>query len=166
MDAVLRSSSFHADIMGVNVEVKVTIKGTYETNFDFSLHGMPYTFVITKWSRKGFAKLGTLFFNTTARDTTQFGTFTEATDGTVTFGMDTAQKLNLVEQAVKDIISTVDKIGRHYQRAVLDYAVWYREKHPELTTYQEYITSVACCSIVHVDFLAPNVTWDLVQFTV
>ena len=165
MDTILRSSTFTTSIMGVEVEVKTTVKGTYETTFDFTLHGDPYTFVITKWSRRGFAKLGTLFFNAAGRDADIFGVFSEATDGTVSFSMDTEQKVNVVEQAVKDVIATIDKIGIHHKRAVLDYAVWYREKHQEMTTYAEYITWVACCAIVHVNFMAPNVSWEVVKFS-
>ena len=120
MNAVQRTTNFITSIMGVEIEVKTSIGASYETTFDFTMHGMPYTFVINKWSKRGFAKLATLFFTATQRDAAQFGTFSEAADGTVTFSMDTNQKLNLVEQAVKDVISTVDKIGRHYQRAVLD----------------------------------------------
>ncbi|PNW72677.1 hypothetical protein CHLRE_15g640550v5 [Chlamydomonas reinhardtii] len=150
--------------MGVAVEVKLTIRATYVASFDFTMHGSPYTFLVTKWSSRGFAKFATLFFNATTWDPTKFGTFSEADDGTVSFSMDTSKKLNMVEQGVKDILSCIDLIGCHYQRSVRDYAVWYREKHPELDTYVQYITRAACCAIAHVDFLAPNITWDLVQF--
>lgn len=165
MDVVLRTTSRTMSIMGVTVAVKVSIRGTYATTFDFTMHGSPYTFVITKWSGRGFAKFGTLFFNAAPRDPLQFGTFSEAPDGTVTFCMDTTQKLNAIEQGVWDVILCIDEIGCHHKRAVLGYAVWYCEKHPEIDTYAQYITWVACCGIVHVEFLAPNVSWDLVLFS-
>jgi hypothetical protein len=166
MNSILRTTTTTTTIMGVVIEVKLTIMGTYAATFDFTMHGSPYTFLITKWSGRGFAKFGTLFFKASERDPNKFGLFSEAPDGTVSFSMDTAQKLNMIEQGVKDILACVDKIGCHYQRSVLDYAVWYREKHPEVDSYEQYITRAACCAIVHVDFLAPNINWDVVLFTI
>ncbi|PNH10482.1 hypothetical protein TSOC_002812 [Tetrabaena socialis] len=147
MDAILRATSFNATVLGVVVEVKLTIWATYAASFDFTMHGSPYTFVITKWSGRGFAAFGTLCFNASARDPHQFGTSSEAADGTVSFSMDKTQKLNMVEQGVKDILTCIDKIGCHYQRSVLDYAVWYHEKHLEVETYEQYITWAACCAM-------------------
>jgi hypothetical protein len=164
MDVVARATSFRTAIMGVAVEVQLTIKTTYVASFDFTLNGSPYTFCITKWSGRGFAKFATLFFKATERDASQFGSFSEAPDGMVSYSMSTAQKLNLIEQSVKDVLACVDIIGRKYNRSVLDYAVWYREKHTDMDTYELYITRSACCAIVHVDFLAPNVQWELVHF--
>lgn len=165
MDYALRSTSFPSNLLGVDVEVKLTIAATYAATFDFTLHGTPYTFLVTKWSSKGFAKFGTAFFNAATRDTATFGTFAEAADGTVSFSMTTCQKLNMIEQGVKDVLVCIDKIGRFYQRAVLDYAVWYRENHQEVDTYEQYITRTACCAIVHVNFLAPNINWEIVRFS-
>ena len=75
------------------------------------------------------------------------------------------QKVNAVLQAVKDIFACLDKICVKYQRSVLDYALWYREKHrPATCSYSHFITLVTCHCLARVDFLAPNIAWDLVQF--
>jgi len=152
--------------MSTMVEVKLTITDTYAAAFDLTLHGSPYTFLIWSWSGRGFAKFGTLFFKASERDPTQFGRFSKAPDGTVSFSMDTVQKLNMIEQGVKDILACIDKISCHYHCSVLDYAVWYREKHPEVDSYEQYITRAACCAMVDVEFIAPNVNWDVVLFTI
>jgi hypothetical protein len=165
VDAILHSTCFSAVIMGVEVEVKLTIWDTFEATFDFSMQGSPYTFVIRKWSRQGFAKFATLFFSAAPRDAMIYGSFSEATDGHVNFSMDTAQKINIIEQGVKDILICIDKIGCHYQRCILDYAVWYRENHPETETYEQYVTRVACCAMVNAEFLAPNINWEIVRFS-
>jgi hypothetical protein len=165
MEAVSRSSSFNAVVMGLTVKIELEIRSTYEACINFSLHGMPYTFTITRWSRRGFAKFATIFFNYKQRDPARFGHFSEDADGTVNFSMTTDQKLNVIEEGIRDIISCINMIGVKYQRSILDYAVWYREKYPNDDTYESFITLYACHCIVHSDFMAPNITWEVIQFS-
>ena len=43
--------------------------------------------------------------------------------------------------------------------------LWYREKYrPAAYSYSHFITLTTCYCITHVDFLTPNINWDLVQF--
>lgn len=70
----------------------------------------------------------------------------------------------LLMQAVVDIMCHLDQIFRANKRSVLDYAVWYREKHKDADTYAQLIQLVTCHCIVHADFLAPGVTYDIVPF--
>ena len=72
-------------------------------------------------------------------------------------------KLNIIEQACKDVMSCLCMISSVHQRSILEYCVWYRENH-NLDTYSEYITKVASHCVVHNDFMAPNQTWTLVEF--
>ena len=46
----------------------------------------------------------------------------------------------------------------------LDYVCWHREKHPETDTYAQLITLVCCHCIVHADFLAHNLNYELILF--
>lgn len=168
MHTVLRSSAFEASIQGMRVDVKLTIWDTCETTFDFTLLGRPYTFVITKWSGRGFARFAALFFDSSeerARDPSRFGALSQPDGGTACFDMDTEQKLNVIEQGVRDVIACVDQICGRCRRSVLDYAAWYIERHPELDSYSQYITWVACTAIAYVDFMAPNTEWELVRFS-
>lgn len=157
MNSILRTTTITTTIIGVNVEVKLTIQDNYAVSFDFTLHGSPYTFVITKWSGHNFAKLSTLFFSASERDTYQFGRLDN---------MDTTQKLNLIEQGVKDILTCIDKIGCHYQHSILDYAVWYCDNHHEIDSYEKYITRVTCSAITQVLFIIPNINWDVINFII
>ncbi|PNH01102.1 hypothetical protein TSOC_013029 [Tetrabaena socialis] len=138
--------------MGMAIDVKLTIWDTYMASFDFNMMLTPYTFVIKKWSGNGFAKFGTLFYPH------------DSADGTVCFSMDTTQKLDMVEQGVRDIIACINKICNHYQSSVVDYAIWYRKMHPKVDTYEQYITREACCALVHVDYIAPHISWEVVQW--
>ena len=61
-------------------------------------------------------------------------------------------------------MACLDKIGTHHQRSVLDYAVWYRDKHLGRATYSEFITLVTCECVVGAEFVVPNQRWELVQF--
>jgi hypothetical protein len=74
------------------------------------------------------------------------------------------QKIRMVRQACEDLMQCLDLLVQKYARSILDYAVWYREKHTESDTYCEYITLVCAHSIAHTKFLAPNVRWELVRF--
>ena len=165
MDAIAHASVFTTAIMGRCISVNLTIRMSYEASFDFTLYGAPYSFTVTRWSRRGFATFAAMFFDHKARDATEFGIYEEAADGTPSFNMSTPQKLNVVTQGVKDIMRCIDLILTMYQRSVLDYAVWYREKHPSTETYVDFITVYACHCIVQAHFLAPNITWELVKFS-
>eukprot|EP00798_Chlamydomonas_sp_ICE-L_P027517 gene27517-biopygen12961 len=164
MDASLSTTTFKSRIMGTSVNVSLTIRNTYEATMEFTLFGAAYTFTVTRWSRKGLSSFLLLFFAYKCREAADFGSLTVDDNGVPTFNMTTAQKVNAVIQGSKDVMACVDEIGTRHQRSVLDYAVWYREKHTCWDTYENYITMLACNCIVHTDFLAPGVTWELVTF--
>ena len=137
----------------------------YITSIDFSLFSMPYTLNVTDWGSRGLVKFVDLFHTHTPRDVTTFGEIVVSSEGAADVRMNVQQKGNAVLQASKDIMACLDKIGHHYRRSVLDYAVWYQERHAEEDTYCQYITRRTCHCIVHSDFTAPDVSWDLVQFS-
>jgi len=71
---------------------------------------------------------------------------------------------NIALQAAVDVMITLGKILKIHRRAVLEYAIWYRQNHEGSQTYSEYITRVTCHQIAHTNFMAPNVQWTLVRF--
>ena len=73
-------------------------------------------------------------------------------------------QVNIVKQAVIDVMRTIEKIVSIHGSGVVDYAVWYRERPTEIRDYSDAITHVACNKIVRIKFMAPSVTWALVQF--
>ena len=73
--------------------------------------------------------------------------------------------MNIVRQAVFDIFKTLELILQVHGRAILDYATWYREHNKDKEAYADYITLVTCHHIVHVNFLAPSITWTIVKFS-
>eukprot|EP00798_Chlamydomonas_sp_ICE-L_P006050 gene6050-biopygen1164 len=79
----------------------------------------------------------------TSVNVADYGSLTVDDSGVPTFNMTTAQKVNAVIQGAKDVMACVDEIGTRHQRSVLDYAVWYREKHTCWDTYENYITMLA-----------------------
>lgn len=164
MDHVARFLELSCPVKGSAVTVKVTINASYEAYLEFNLVGTPYSFSVTHWGRRGFAKFAHAFFKHSERDVAQFGGYEESTDGVVTLNMTTEHKLNVVTQGVKDVMSCLNCIVSVHQRSVLDYAVWYCEHFPAHDSYESYITLVTCNCIVHTHFLAPNVTWQIVKF--
>jgi hypothetical protein len=157
--------SFVADLLGQHIEFSYSVKQDYSVNLEFSLHGKPYSFNLTRWKGSvAQAKFLGLFFQSGQRDATEYGNITIDGDGLPVYYMTEEQRIAAVLQASRDIISTLDLIVKAFERSVLDYAVWYREKHQETNTYGELITLMCCHSIVHSYFMAPNITYPLIQF--
>jgi len=147
---------------GAPCGVDVNIQRSYAATIDFLYHGKPYTFNCTKWRAAGMARFLTVFY-ATARDPATFGAVAYDPEGQLTAQPTQAQKFEAILQACKDVIGTLDLILTTHGRAVLDYAVWFRETHKAETTYSEYIAVMTCHNIVHSNFLAPGVTWAVVM---
>lgn len=65
-------------------------------------------------------------------------------------------QVNTVRQAVFDMFKTLEQMLHVHWRAIMHYAIWYREHNKEKVTYADYITLVTCHHIVHANFLAPR----------
>ena len=157
--------SFVAPLVGQDIEFGFSVHQDYSVGVEFSLHGKPYSFNFTRWKgATAQAKFLGLFFRSKQRDSIEFGSITLDTGGLPVFNMTEQQRIAAVAQASRDIITTLDLIVHEFERSVLDYAVWYREKHPETSTYGELITLMCCHSIVHSDFMAPNIMYPVIQF--
>lgn len=162
---LLREEHVSVSLLGSTVNVAVRIFTSWTTLVDFSLFGVPYLFSITKWRSQRFAKFMERFYDHCERDPAMFGTCAHDADGLFNLDATVDQRANAVVQAVKDVLACLDKICVKYQRCVIDYALWYREKYrPATCTYSHFITLVTCHCITHVDFMTPNITWDVVQF--
>jgi len=98
-----------------------------------------------------------------ARDPAVFGAVVYDAEGQLTAQPTQAQKFEAIVQACKDVLATLDRIFATHGRAVLDYAVWFRETHSSEATYPEYIAVLTCHNIVHSNFLAPGVVWAVVM---
>jgi hypothetical protein len=177
---VARNIQFTEPLLGSAVQIDLNIENCYRTSIDFTLFGLVYTFTIDKWARRGLSNFLQLFHQD-ARDPVNFGLMIEAADGTKQFfanntditqhvdrtytvgasarAMTANQKLNCVEQGCRDVLLCLDKNGRVHQRCILDYCVWYREGHRNPATYSGFITLITSQSVVHNDFMAPNVKW-------
>ena len=154
------------NVAGVPVAVTIEILNSFGTDISFVLHGKSYTFPITKWAGKGMGNFLLLFYGDRDRDRDEakFGKVEINDDGILIKAPETHFKQQAVVQACVDIIECINKISQVHGRALLDYAVWYREKHQVVKTYSDYITKLACHSIAHADFLAPDATFNLVKF--
>jgi hypothetical protein len=182
---VARNVQFQGEILGTMIPIDIIILNSYKSTIDFTLFGSTYTFTIERWAKRGLNSFLRMF-HSIPRDSALYGVMTEdATgnyqfyedytdlhdngDGTFTAGagakaLTLIQKLNIIEQGCRDVISCLNQIGTMHQRSILEYCVWYREGHPVPGTYVEYITLVTSHSVAHNEFMAPNVTWSLVEF--
>ena len=182
---VARNVQFQGQILGNTVPIAIEVLNTYTSTIDFTLFGSTYTFTIERWARRGLNKFLRLF-HSIPRDQVLYGVTTEDANGNYEFFEDytdlqdngdetfikgpgakaltTIQKLNIVEQGCKDVISCLNQIGTMHQRSILEYCVWYSESYPVPDTYYQYITLVTSNSVIHNDFMAPNITWSVVEF--
>ncbi len=156
---------FHALLQDHPVGYRYSVHRDFSVSLEFTLRGRPYSFRLTKWKQGGQATFLPLFFQHEPRDPATFGSMTMSEDLTPSYDQSEAQHVAAVVRAAKDVVRCLDQILRAYERSVLDYAVWYREKHPETGTYNQLITLVCCHCIVHSDFLAPAISYPLLTFT-
>jgi hypothetical protein len=111
-----------------------------------------------------FTKFVDLFFSYTARDPNIYGTCTRSPDGSVRFAMTEDQRLNVIEQGLKDVCFCMDQIVQRHESAVMDYAAWYRHAHPDATSYETFITLATCDCIVDACFVPLTKNWDILLF--
>jgi hypothetical protein len=164
LDRIMMVAEMTTQIGGIFARASISVFMNYAANIDFVVHGKPYTFSVTKWSRNGMANFMRLFFSL-PRDTAVFGRLVLDEAGEAVSVPNTAQKTAAVIQACKEMLHTVGLFLENHGRAILDYAVWYRENHSEEDTYAQYITKIAAHCVVHSNFMAPSVQWPLVLFT-
>lgn len=174
-------------IFGSIIRSSIAIEHSYKSSIDFNLYGRTYTFVITQWQGRGMGKFIELFHEYSSRDMTLFGrvilkdtaerVYVQDMDdvsllplsedlyvvGPNYHTMTIIQKLNIIEQACKDIASCLAMIANVHQRSILEYCVWYSDNH-DLSTYGKFVTKITSHCVVHNDFMAPNQTWTLVEF--
>ena len=64
-----------------------------------------------------------------------------------------------------DIFKCLRKILEVHQKALLDYAVWYRDKkfREDTADYSDYITYITCCCIIHESFLGTTQAFTVVR---
>lgn len=74
------------------------------------------------------------------------------------------QKLNIIQQGCVDIMTCLESIGQVHQRSLLEYCNWYHENHAK-DTYESYITKITCLAVIQSGFVAPGITWQLVEFS-
>lgn len=165
LDADIKQGCFHSTILDTTVVVNYTIQATFQASLNFTLHGTAHSFFVTRWSRKGFNKFATTFFEYKPRDVGTFGAMEQDELGAPKWDLTTNNKVAIIEQGLKDIMRCLNLIVTKYKRSVIDYAVWFRERNDNYEKYDLYITQLACHLIVHTDFLAPDVVYDIVLFS-
>lgn len=160
----MHTEKFNVMLLGGSTLLEVDIEETWRTNIHFSCLGTPYSFTVTTWSKRGLADLIHIFHLHEERDAVKFGRVHFDSEGNAQVIMNRQNKVNMVLQACSDIIACLDLIVERYPQSLLDYAVWYRERHQEHDTYHKYITGICARCIVDSEFSTPSVTWDLVTF--
>ena len=158
------AQAFRTTVAGIETDVSVTVDNFYATMVDFHLHGRAYHFSIDAWRGRGIQKLLTFFHGHVTRDPANYGALVESDNGNREVRMTIPQRVNAVVQAVKDIMTCFEMIFQAHQRSIVDYAIWYREHGPRHETYSHHITKIACNCIIHSNFMAPDVVWNLVEF--
>ena len=151
--------TINTSLTGESIILRVEIGIKYQAVVDFTYLRKPYSFTIDKWSGRGFSAFLLLFFEHAERDPAIYGEIDE--EGV--YNGSYRNKVACVAHAIKDVMHCLDQIVTAQGRSVLDYATWFRENH-SYDTYPHYITKVTCHCIVHSDFMAGNVRYELTLF--
>ena len=192
LDAVvIENCSLPLQFLGAPIVVQLSIASSYLTEMSWSLFGRDYIYSLTYWRSGSINKIAKQFLDWESRDPKVFGTVIRQEDANRSFEELRATRdqkvkvlegdgkvlqincsgiimccvqVNIVKQAVIDVMRTIERIVMMHGSAVVDYAIWYREMPKEPKDYSESITHIACNKIVHIRFMAPSVTWSVVQF--
>lgn len=151
---------------GVNLPVYYKIFQNNAVVAHFNYLGSDYNFSITRWKQKAFSTFKAKFHEKYS-DSVKYGSsFVDPDTGDIISSQNSSkQNTEIVIKSVQDIFLYLDTILQQQPRSILDYAVWYREKHyDKLDTYEKYIQLVTCHCIVHSDFLAGNIHWKIIPF--
>jgi hypothetical protein len=151
---------------GNNIIVDYAVFQNNAAEAHFNYLGSDYSFSLTRWKQKAFSQFRSKF-HAVYDDHDKFGSSCVDTDTGDVISSDNTSEQNkqVVVKSIEDIFLYLDTLLHQHPRSILDYAVWYREKHcDKLDTYEKYIQLVTCHSIVHSDFLAGNIRWDIIKF--
>ena len=172
-------------VLGQYVPTCITIENTFKATVDFNIFSRPHTFTIEQWAKRGLHKFLCLFHSTKRTDVAAYGVTIEDAEGGVSLYEDTTditlhsdgsftigtnakpmtveQKLNCIEQGCRDIMRCLSQIGMVYEHSMMDYAVWYRHRHQQCATYNDFIMLMTCNAIVDSEFENSNVQWKIVE---
>lgn len=163
MQDLIMEGDFSQRMFNTSIMFRYTVSSSYVLRADFTLGGRTYTFNMSRWSGRGLSKFLTLFFEYKKRDEKLHGILKVSKNGSE-FLMNSKQKLQVILQAARDVLTTIDLFYHVHGRGIVDYCIWYREAHESVETYAKYVTIVACHCVVHSELLAPQITWKLVTF--
>lgn len=171
---ISRSISYQGFFLGNPIRISIEIEDYFKAVIHFTLQGRPYSFVIDSWQGRGFSEFIGHFYNiNTSRNVAKFGVTIDKEDGTREYFkslgpqsrvMTQDQKLNIIQQGCEDIMACLNSIGIEHQRSVLEYCIWYHENHVK-DTYDSYITMTTSLAVIQSHFMAPGITWQLVEFS-
>jgi hypothetical protein len=168
--APLSAGTFLASVCDVRFPVSYAVGEKYQLVMDFSYMRHPYTFRIDRWcGGLGLKRFLDLFHDGGQRDVATFGSVRGDEDAqggyAITYDMMAHQKVAAVLQAARDMFRCLDQILRVHMGSLLGYATWYLEKHGQYDSYAEFITASICKLVLRSNFLAPRLSWRLVQFS-
>ena len=126
-----------------------------------------YNFTLRRWKSTAFAQFRSLFHRV-YDDSDKFGSSEVDPDtGDVISSTNTSdQNKNVVKQAINDVFRLLHFILKEYPREVIDYAVWFCDKHSSRadTEYSAYIHVLTCRCIIDGEFMAGNVARRVVYY--
>lgn len=164
IDSTAYAESFTSTVLSTAVEFEVQVRVSFSATMDFTFLGRSYTFRIWRTGGRSNDKFIKGFHSYTPRDNTAFGSVGADASGAIVVRMSTDQKTRAVLQACKDIAACLDKILTVHMTSVMDYALWYREEHPEDNDYSSLISLITCHCIVHAEFMSSRVPRHIVKF--
>eukprot|EP00955_Chlamydomonas_euryale_P034246 349732-Chlamydomonas_euryale.AAC.1 len=164
IDSTLYTESFTSIVLSTPVEFNVQVRVSFGASIDFTFLGRSYTFRVWRTGGRSNDKFIKGFHSYMPRDTEVFGSIGSDASGALVVRMSTDQKTAAVVHACKDIAACLDKILTVHMTSVMDYALWYREEHPEDNDYSSLISLITCHCIVHAEFMSSRVPRQIVKF--
>ena len=155
-----------SDKFSPRIDVDFKINANNSATAHFIYLGAEYNFTMTRWQQKSFSAFRSKFHQIYT-DTKKYGSseIDPDTGDVVSSTCTSDQNKAIVLRAIKDIFLYLDVLLQTQPKSILDYAVWYREKHgSDVCTYADYVQLVTCHCIVQSDFLVGSVCWEVQEF--
>jgi hypothetical protein len=156
----VRQKAFPVSFLGSGILVTMTLYDNKKTILDFECIGSSHRLVIEDWMEQRFSTFLQMFFKDKRRDPAMYG----MVENDAVIDLTYENKVNAIIQACKDIMTCLEQICQKYWVNLLSYSSWYLRTGKQYDSYSSYITFVTVHAIVHSDFLAANIQWELVEF--
>jgi hypothetical protein len=165
----METGALNLSIAGTSVTAHYAITSEHTIRCNFSFRGKNHSMEIRTWSYRKFSDFLARFHEAHATPDEQrlYGSSVQDDEGFMDFKVWPDQSLNINIRALCDCIKYLSQLVEELDGKLLDYANWYIHQYHDrynFDTYAKYIQYAMCKCIIEIQFSAPGVPPQVVNF--